>query len=320
MFYRGAAHEPLLGSARRVTMRGRAVVLMYHEVLEDDCRIDAWTVVRQGDFLRQMQYIKRAFSVLTLEEAADALRKGTRAPIAVVTFDDGYAGNLRVALPIVESLGISMTVFIATRAVTTQALYWYDRVILTLQQTQSSELDLRAFGLRRYRLPGSHAGRQHWTAIQQVLTDLKNLPPERREDVVGAIESPEVGASPELRPLSIDEVRRLSKSRCVAIGSHSHCHNRLCQLAPDAVDDTIVTCKRLLESWTDAPVRSFSYPNGDYNDGIVSAVRRHGFSLAVTTRSRTWAPSDSPFEIPRVGIGGYDGWNRFRTVVSGILL
>jgi hypothetical protein len=209
-------------------------------------------------------------------------------------------------------------VFVATEAVVSRAPYWFDRVILSFQGADAGEADLREFGLGRYQVPAGGDGDRRWTGIQRILTDLKQLPPERRALAVAAVESPAATTASALRPLSIDEVRRLSQSNYVAIGSHSHCHSRLCQLRLEALDRTIAMSKRLLEDWTSRPVTAFSYPNGECDGRIVSAVRRHGFSLAVRTGGRPWAPADSPWEIPRVGIGRYDGWNRFRTIVSGI--
>ena len=61
------ATEQLLHRARR---RSSPVVtvLMYHEVLGDD-DAEAWTAVRVSELRRQIEYLKSAVDILSLDEA-----------------------------------------------------------------------------------------------------------------------------------------------------------------------------------------------------------------------------------------------------------
>src|SRR4051794_14339518 len=84
------ATEPLLRRARRRSPSG-VTVLMYHEVLGDDDVAEAWTAVHASELRRQIEYLKSAVDILSIDEAltrVDAAR-----PAAVLTFDDGGAGN-----------------------------------------------------------------------------------------------------------------------------------------------------------------------------------------------------------------------------------
>lgn len=87
----------------------------------DDDRLQAWTVVRGGDFLRRIDYLARHLRIVSLGEALSAMQghddNGTaRLPMAVVTFDDGYAGDHRHLLAIVELRHLPVTVFVASEA------------------------------------------------------------------------------------------------------------------------------------------------------------------------------------------------------------
>src|SRR6187200_2180919 len=101
------ATEPLLDRARRRSAPG-VTVLMYHEVLAD------------GDSVR---------------------------PAAVLTFDDGGAGNHQHLLPVVEEARVPVTVFVATGHVESGQLYWFDRVVNALQVVEPISLDMRDVGL-----------------------------------------------------------------------------------------------------------------------------------------------------------------------------
>ena len=65
------ARGPLYALARSRALQGGAVtILMYHTLGRDDEDFDAWTVVRRGDFLRQVDWLRRHCAVLSLASSA----------------------------------------------------------------------------------------------------------------------------------------------------------------------------------------------------------------------------------------------------------
>lgn len=304
--------------AGRLAPRG-VLVLTYHEVLPDETCVDAWTVVRESDFVRQIESLRRWCPIISLDEALALGPFGrARARAAVITLDDGYSGACTTVLPIAEALGVPFAVFIATQAVESGALYWFDRVIRALLSDGGTTFDLSACGLRRYDIPEDTHAERRWHLIQQVLEDLKRLSPSLRATGVALIEKQTRAVRPSfLRPLSVEEVWTLSRSRYVTIGAHSHCHSRLTQLDADGLRKTVETSRGLLERWTGRHVTHFAYPNGDHDAGVVAAVRSAGFVTGLTVRPGRWRDED-PMEIPRIGVGRYDSAAKFRRRVWGL--
>lgn len=102
---------------RRLT-RG-PVILMYHAI-GDAAEAPSCYVVPRGRFHRQMIWLRlRRYRVISLSELVDAFRNNRLPPAraVVVTFDDGYADNHAVALPILRRLRIPATVFLVSGAV-----------------------------------------------------------------------------------------------------------------------------------------------------------------------------------------------------------
>ncbi len=322
--YNIISREPLLDRARRNRLHDKTIVLMYHEIAEDRDDIDAWTVVRQSDFVRQMEYLSSHFRVVSLRDAIYQM-SGTggsvaQKPMAVVTFDDGYAGNRRVLLPIVKEMNLPVTIFIATRAIQDQSIYWYDRLINGLQGEQRVVLDLTHLSLGKYRINASK-GSGNWREIERLLEDLKTLEPDRREKVSGDIlrNAPVVKKthSYHVAPLTIKELRELSECPLVNIGAHSHCHNLLTQLQDHDVESSVNKSKHLIESWIDRPIHHFAYPNGNYSDSVINIVKKSGLQCGLTTVAKPWKRGESLFAIPRMGIGRYDSFDYFKIKVSG---
>lgn len=324
LIYKSVAQEPLLRYWQKARLPGSAIVLTYHELAEDQENIDAWTVVRKSNFIDQMQYLRLHFNVVSLDDAITRMGKAEegKAPMAVITFDDGDSGNCRVLLPLIESMNLPVTIFVATRQIQEQAGYWFDRLINALQRKETINLDLRSRGLGDYVI-NRRRGARNWNEIERLLVDLKNLPPNFRIDTVNHIvhqigEGVQNGFA-QILPLSIQELQELAACPLVTVGAHSHCHNILTQLPDDEMRDSVVRSKELLELWTGKAVEYFAYPNGDYDDRVARIVREAGFRCAVATTSHPWRRGDSLFAIPRIGIGRYDSLERFKiNLIGGI--
>ena len=107
--------------------RGRLAIMIFHRVprvvdpmfpLEPDA----------ARFERDMRNVRRWFHVLPLEAAVARLRDGSLPARALaITFDDGYADNHDVALPILTRLNLTATFFIATSFLDGGCM-WNDRV------------------------------------------------------------------------------------------------------------------------------------------------------------------------------------------------
>jgi len=320
--YDALASEPIARRLRHRMLSGKTLVLMYHELAEDDVDIESWTVVRKSDFVRQMAYLRAHFDVVSLEDAI-AMHWSTHArprPQVVLTFDDGDQGNADVLLPVVRELKLPVTVFIATRQVVEQGSYWFDRVVNALQTVEPVCVDLRSQGMSRYDI-NRVRGAANWAVMQRLLTDMKGLPTALREHAVEHVLEMLRGKAirPQCRiaPLNEKGLKALSASPFVTIGAHSHCHNILTQLDPAAVEESVATSKRLLESWTRKEVWSFAYPNGDYDELISDTVRRAGFRCAMTTGDRLWTRDDLQYGIPRMGVGRYDSLAHFALNLVG---
>lgn len=321
LLYSSLSTDLVLGPLRDLTAPSKITLLAYHELLEDDVDVEAWTVVRKGEFLRQLDYLDRYYEIVSLDQALarrDA-PSGSR-PLAVITFDDGDSGNATVLLPLVEKLQIPVTVYIATRQIADQTPYWFDQVINAVQVDDTIEVDLRRFSLDVYRFNATR-GAKNWSEIERLLEALKSLPPDARVDAVGtALAQLPSGDAPkrgQIRPMTMADVKALAACPLITIGSHSHCHNLLTQIPAAAAEASVRKSKELLETWTGKPVQHFAYPNGSHDDSIVKIVQRAGFRSAVTFDAGLWSRETSPYRIPRMSVGRYDSLEKFKLNLVG---
>lgn len=101
----------------RAIRNRRSVVLGYHGVSRADLAHDLSRLqVPPETFRKQVVLLREAgFRFVTMAELVSCAAGSTPAPgMAAITFDDGMRNNYRVALPILEELGIRATVYVTT--------------------------------------------------------------------------------------------------------------------------------------------------------------------------------------------------------------
>jgi peptidoglycan/xylan/chitin deacetylase (PgdA/CDA1 family) len=274
------------------------LVLIYHRVLpvSDPILPDEPDTTA---FAAQMDLIRQNFRVLPLADAVRQLAGGTLPSRSVcITFDDGYANNCDLALPILEQRSMPATVFVAPGFLSGGRMF-NDTVIEAIRRAPV-ELDLSELGFGRHLLTDSAA---RVKAIGRILPVLKYLPQAERLERAAAI-ADRVGAElPADLMMTEDQVRRLHRSG-IEIGAHTVNHPILAKADDETARREIFTSKELLEEITGSKITSFAYPNGgpgrDYTARDVDLVRKSGFDLAVSTAWGAALPARDVMQIPRI--------------------
>ena len=247
--------------------------------------------------------------VLPLDEAMRRLADGSLpARACAITFDDGYADNRTVALPILQAHGLCATFFIACSFLDGGRM-WNDTVIEAVRRTTLSALDLREFpgGSPQALVPtGSDEQRRH--VIDDLLRHLKYLPTDER--VAAAERLAEIArvAPPTDLMMTTQQLRELHAGG-MQIGAHTVTHPILARLDRSAARNEMVAGRAQLEALLDAPVRLFAYPNGkpgtDYTAETVALARCAGFDAAFSTAWGAARRDGDRFQVPR-----FTPWDR----------
>jgi peptidoglycan/xylan/chitin deacetylase (PgdA/CDA1 family) len=298
----------LLGTLSPAGPRARLSILIFHRVLavEDPLFPDEIDAAR---FDRICGWLREWFNVLPLDSAVQRLRDGRLpARAACITFDDGYADNHRVALPILRRHGLSATFFIATGFLDGGRMF-NDSVIEIVRRTagQSLRVDSLGIGDLGHLDLRDTAARQK--AIVSILMAIKYRPPDEREALTRVLQVAAcVDRLPDDLMMSSDHVRALHRAG-MQIGAHTMSHPILARLDDGAARAEIQAGKQALEDLLGQRVGMFAYPNGkpgeDYSMATVRLARDAGFDAAVSTAWGAAAASSDPFQLPR-----FTPWDR----------
>lgn len=210
---------------------------------------------------------------------------------AAITFDDGLRSNITVAYPILQQLRLPAIFFVCPGLIERGAWLWTHEMRQRLASLASAEL----------RELGMHLGSP---ILREALVEwMKRLPFAERRAAEAQIRAatPRFVPSPAERAefdlATWDELRHLDPA-IVSIGSHTMTHPILSSLDAAHTEREIRDSREAIEREIGRPADLFCYPNGDFGQTALDAVRRY-YRAAVTESERA-LPHWDAHRIPRV--------------------
>jgi peptidoglycan/xylan/chitin deacetylase (PgdA/CDA1 family) len=288
----------------------RLTILIFHRVVpKPDPQLPGEPDA--AEFEHMMRIVRDLCNVVRLEDACNGWPGNDLPPRAVaITFDDGYADNATVAVPILRRLGLTATFFVATGYLAGGRM-WNDSVIEAVRAHRDPLLDLSAMNLGRFTLTDSVSRER---AAQSIINRLKFLDPPVRQVSVDRLVAHVGEVLPGSLMMNEAQVRDMAAAG-MTIGAHTINHPILASVEDAAAEAEIAGSKTVLERLIGGPIRLFAYPNGmperDYRRTHVEMVRSMGFAGAVSTSMGAATRRADRFQLPRFTPWGRSPW-RFR--------
>lgn len=277
-----------LASLGRWWNRNRLVVLAYHGV--DD----------RARFSKHLDLLKRKYNVVSLDDVVAAIDGAPLPKHAVlITFDDGERTVLTDGLPELQQRGLPSVLFaIADFIDSNKPFWWFETERLVNDGATSATLGEK---------PDAAAA----------VRDIKVLPDAERMQILEELRASS-GAAVFQGQLTSDELRHLDESGMV-VENHSWSHPLLDMCDDEKITHEVDAASARLEEIVGRPMRAFAYPNGNYDDRVVSAVRQSGTTAAFAFNHKIdpWRPSDL-MVMSRVRVNSDTSLDRFSAIVSGV--
>lgn len=232
---------------------------------------------------RHFAALLRKFNIISLADYMNSRTDG-RKPLPpkplIVTFDDGHQGNYALK-PVLEKHGIPATVFLCSGVVGTNRHFWFE--------TEMEE------GLRQ---------------------GLKRVSDEERLETLtrlGFSETAEQATRQALSASEIDEMKTF-----VDFQSHTVLHPLLPQCSAAKAWLEISDSKVQLEDKFGLSIYALAYPNGDYSEREIAAVKSSGYRCALSLDSGFNSLTTPEFRLKRICINDDAGLDELLVKASGL--
>ena len=296
------------------------IILVYHRVYPKKDNLFV-PYVSPEEFENQIKYLQKYFKIFSLEELVNFLKNSKiyneeYKNIAVITFDDGYKDNYIYAYPILKSNRIPATIFLATDYIGKDKLFWWDKVGYIIYNTKKDKINIPNIGEYLF-----NNNKEKRNCIFILLEKLKKFPNKLKNKYIFILQNICNVTIPsglgEKMVLSWDEIHEMNDNG-IYFGAHTKTHPILTNENLKEAEKEIVDSKKIIEDHLKIKIRSFSYPNGSFNNEIIKLMKNNGFDCAVSTNQSLINKYDinDIYNLPRIGASS--SFSKFKIRTSGI--
>lgn len=272
-------------------------------------------------FREQIAFMKSNFNIVTMEQVLEAISTKEKLPekALLLTFDDGYADNYTVAMPVLEEYGVQGSFFIPGKTFTTHQLLDVNKIhyvlasanIYNLIEDLKKEMDYYRGQEFQYapteELFAKYAVASRFDIKETVFVKqmLQTVLPEKLRNIISSkLFAKYVGVTEEQLAyelyMSKEQIRTM-KRHGMFIGIHGYDHYWLGNLPVEQMENDISLALDALDEFVDRKQWVMNYPYGNYNKDVLAYISKQGACLGLTTEVRLAdIDKDNQLELPRL--------------------
>jgi peptidoglycan/xylan/chitin deacetylase (PgdA/CDA1 family) len=280
---RQTAYRTGVLSMARAGVRHALTAVMLHRVMDpsdpDFAQADPVYTVSAPLFEQLLGFFQDHYAVVDIHRVMDA-SDGVRAlpdHALLITFDDGWADNLRYAAPLLKARGMPAVIFVAAEAVQASSPAWWQEEVFAVSRS-GGLADWLAQHRNQARVMGTASNGAADDAID-VVTRLALMDAGARESILASLPRKPCHAR---MMLTTDELRRLTDFG-IAVGLHGYRHVPLTSLTDAAAE--LANAREALAGLSAgaAVTTALGCPHGRYDDKVIAAARAVGIKLIFTS-------------------------------------
>ena len=269
-------------------------------------RYELKSYMSRQKFIKQIDAIKNNSDIISTSDFLE-LDKSDKGKYSILTFDDGLLDHYNI-LDILMGKQAVGTFFIPCEAVVERKMVLSHKIQFILAAVDEKKLvsyirdKLNDFNRDLWNKYSVSKWKNNWWSPEMVfVTNVlrnhhqgKEITNDLFDNFVTSNEK-EICADFYLNTSQLEEL----VSNGMEIGGHGHMSENLSTLSLDMVEEEILKSSEFVSEYY-TKHRSFSYPNGGYNDSVLKYMKQYGYDLAFTTIQKPLEMDQfDPLTIPR---------------------
>ena len=254
-------------------------ILMYHGVTSDALTLFNKRHISCKCFERQVRFIKKHFSVISLQDFFEE-KFDTQKPNFAITFDDGYLNNYLYAKPILEQYECPASFFVTALNEVGDNILWGDLLNIASVFTDK---DIVVDGEKFRKQNGTYYSYDTGKSIYDIVR-FERTGYDYKVKVKAALrEHLSFENNPALREywqlMSDKQIVETSKSDYIRIGSHGYYHNNLGAVPHNQAMEELAKAKKYMEGLTQQKIDQLAFPDGSYTLKLSDDAYDMGFTI-----------------------------------------
>jgi len=248
------------------------------------------TVYDTTNFEKQLIYLKKNYSILSIDQLNNFLFKNISLPQnpLLITFDDGDISVFKNALPLLVKQKIPATLFVITNLLNTENPFWWDEI--------------------EYYLGKEDGNKKVWE-----VKDWKNI---KREEFLINLRANSEKPLMKYPQLTISQLKEMQNSG-ISITNHSHTHPMFNMCTKDELEEELL---KSINELKDNNFMSdiFAYPNGNYSELSEEVLLKNKIRMAFLFDHKITKDEINPLRISRLAVNDNTPMWKFKLILSGV--
>lgn len=315
-------------------------IITYHRILPESIIDQVYSspdiIVSLESFEKQMEFIAETCNPISLKNYIISVKNRLILPerTIIITFDDGWKDNFTYAFPILKRLNIPATIFLTTGYIGQKRVFWQEQIryllnIIKYSKQTLSKWENYLIKLNDYLPELSKILSTNITDNENVIAMLKSIDQKLRNNFINEIIT--ILNHPQI-PYNMHDFLDwndvlIMKKHGIEFGSHTVNHLLLDKIDQDTLWDELKKSKEQIETEIGEKISAIAYPNGNFNNDVIEAAQKTGYSYAVTTIEGHNTNHSDPMRLRRInasekrfsGANGEFSESVFECYLTGIL-
>jgi peptidoglycan/xylan/chitin deacetylase (PgdA/CDA1 family) len=295
--------------------RNHAKILLYHSISTTESSFikgtNCW--IPPERFNAHLNYLKKFYRVISLQELVEHLEKGViPSRSVVVTFDDGFADNFLWAYPYLKRHQITATIFLTTDAIDNHKPIWIQELCYLVNTVGVERIvdHLNASADKLNTAPLVVKTGSDMSLTEQLEKHLVyRLHKSDRENIICELYSHFHLQKKKIFSnnnyfLNWYQIHQMHADK-LCFGNHGASHSSFGAMSLTEQKNDIINSKRIIEQNIGKGFLPFAYPFGQSNDytyETAKIIRQTGHNCIVTAEPTSNDVNASPYELGRIHV------------------
>ncbi|MDD4213245.1 MAG: polysaccharide deacetylase family protein [Bacteroidales bacterium] len=284
-------------------MEFKTQILCFHRVSDEFS--PAYPPIPVKVFEKILSFINRNYVVIPIEEIDKRNTSGK--PRLIITFDDAYYDFYENALPLLNKYKFPALQHVITHSAETGESFWTQRLNKMIEACffEKRELVIPELQISRKL---NNAKEVEKTALEVYLLLLDKMD---REGILKKIEESIKDHVAHTRMMGWKELNECTKYG-ISIGSHTHNHATLSKMNDAELKFELEHSRKLiLGNVHSSECMSLAFPNGKYNDEVITVATNAGYQYFLSTEHAKFSGKNPPLVLPRYCIYNKEWWKNY---------
>jgi peptidoglycan/xylan/chitin deacetylase (PgdA/CDA1 family) len=290
------------------TIPNQVTVVMYHHVLDfKNSKFPNLKGLETALFKEQIEYLLKYYRIISIEELINSIYSNTPIPAnsALLTFDDGYIEHFDTVFPILTEKKFQGSFYIPAKAISENEVLDVNKIHILLASVPDVQTLIEAIYacLDEIRGACNLESNEHYFAklavqsrfdtkevifVKRLLQrELAEVPRKLILDKLFSkfVTIDEKSFSREMY-MDMEQIKCMSRNG-MHIGSHGHDHFFLGELSPSEQEKEIDFSINFLSNIGSPGIMdnlTMCYPFGDYNESLITILKKKNYKLGFTTK------------------------------------